>query len=333
MTTIRNSRHRGILFLTSALFAFLTLAPAAQAQPRARQDRVSNAGYQRMRQFARQLDELARDANRQAQADQAGYRGIRRDTKFLQSISHFATRTREFRARMETYRTRAWNVDEEVEHLLRDARNVQTRINRARFADARTRQDWAEVVNVLDNLRDEYLYGGRSVNNRNNRNNPNRYPGTYDDRDGRVYDDRDGRVYDDRDGRVYDDRDGRVYRDGDGRVYNDNRYGSTDLRQLAYELDQRAARASQLAGGGSGYGRYNDYSDIREFSEQAREFRTLVDQNRMTQSQLRSEVNELLEDAQDAYEDLRRANISRELSTEWDAVVQILNRMRQMVIA
>jgi uncharacterized coiled-coil DUF342 family protein len=279
-----------------------------EAQPGARQDRVSNAGYQRMRQFARELDERTADANRQAQADQAGYRGVRRDTKFLNSIRDFAQRTRAFRARMETYQTRTWNVDEEIEILLRDARNVQTRIGRARYADARTRQEWAEVVDLLGNLRDEYLYGGRNV--RNNRNNPNRYPGTYDGRDGSVYD-----------------RDRGVY-ENDSTVY-----GSTDLRQLAYELDQRAARASQLAGGSTGYGRYNDYNDIREFSEQAREFRTLVDQNRMTQSQLRSEVNELLEDAQDAYEDLRRANISRELSNEWDAVVEILNRMRSIVIA
>jgi hypothetical protein len=312
-----SGRSRGILVMALALFTVLAVAPAAQAQPGVRRDRVSNAGYQRMRQFARQLDELAQDANRQAQADQAGYRGIRRDTKFLSSISQFAQRARQFRARMETYRTQAWNVDEEVERLIRDARQVQTRINRARYADARTRQDWAEVVNLLGDVRNEYLYGGRNVRNRN------RVPGTYNDRDGRVYDDRDGRVYNDRDGRVYDDRNGRVYDNGT--------YGTNDLRQLAYELDQRAARASQLAGGSTGYGRYNDYNDIREFSEQAREFRTLVDQNRMTQSQLRSEVNELLEDAQDAYEDLRRANISRELSTEWDAVVEILNRMRQFV--
>ena len=315
-------RTRGILVLAVALFGVLSVAPAAQAQTRTRQDRVSNAGYQRMRQFARQLDELAREANREAQADQAGYRGIRRDTKFLNSIRQFAQRARQFRARMENYRTQPWNVDEEVDRLLRDAREVQRRINRARYADARTREDWAEVVNLLDNVRDEYLYGGRNVRNYR-RNNPNRYPGTYDDRDGRVYDNRDGRVYDDRDGRVYSDR--------DGRVYDNNTYGTNDLRQLAYELDQRAARASQLAGGSTGYGRYNDYNDIREFSEQAREFRTLVDQNRLTQSQLRSEVNELLEDAQDAYEDLRRANISRELSSEWDAVVEILNRMRQFV--
>lgn len=315
MTSIRNGRNSGILTSTAALFAFLTLAPGVQAQPQARQDRVTNAGYQRMRQFASQLDELAADANRQAQADQAGYRGIRRDTKFLQSINHFAKRASAFRARMETYRSRAWNVDEEVEHLLRDARNVQTRIGRARYADARTRQDWAEVVNLLDQLKSEYLYGGRSArNSRNNRNNssdPNRYPGTYDDRNGRVYDDRDGRGYDD---------------------YG---YGTTDMRQLAYELEQRAARARDLARR-SDYGRYDDDiddSDLREFSEQTRAFRALVDQNRLTRSQLRSQVNELLEDANDAYDDLRRANISRELSTEWDAVVRILNRMRSIVIA
>jgi uncharacterized coiled-coil DUF342 family protein len=309
MTRNATGRTRGILISTAALFAILTLAPAVEAQPRRqdRRDRVSNAGYQRMRQFARELDERAADANRQAQADQAGYRGIRRDTKFLNSISQFALRARAFRTRMETYRTRPWNVDEEIETLLRDARNVQTRIRRARYADARTRQEWAQVVDLLGSLRDEYLSGGRNV--RNNRNNPNRYPGTYGDRDTSVYD-RDRGVYD-----------------------NDPYSSSTDLRQLAYELDQRAARASQLAGGSTGYGRYNDYDDIREFSEQAREFRTLLDQNRLTRSQLRSEVNELLEDAQDAYEDLRRANISRELSNEWDAVVEILNRMRANVIA
>jgi uncharacterized coiled-coil DUF342 family protein len=283
------------------------VAPAVQAQPRTRQDRVTNAGYQRMRQFARQLDGLAMDANRQAQADQAGYRGMRRDTKFLQSIDHFAQRTSEFRARMETYRTRAWNVDEEVEHLLRDARNVQTRIGRARYVDARTRQDWAQVVNLLNQVMNEYRNGGRSV--RNDRNDPNGYPGTYNDRNTGVYDDRNTGVYADNYG-----------------------YGSTDLRQLAYELEQRAARASDLAGR-SNYGRYDGNSDIQRFSEQARSFRALVDQNRLTRSQLRSEVNELLEEAQDAYDGLQRTNISRELSNEWAAVVQILNRMRAIVIA
>ena len=303
MTSSRNRRQSGILILSTTLFAFLAVAPLASAQVRTRQDRVTNAGYQRMRQFARQLDELAREANRQAQADQAGYRGIRRDTKFLNSIRQFSQRARQFRARMENYRTQPWNVDEEIDRLLDDAREVQRRIGRARYADSRTRQDWAEVVNLLDNLRDEYLYGGRRVRDR-------RYPDTYDrDRDGRVYDDRNDDRYDDRYGDRY----------------------STDLRQLAYELDQRAARASQLANGTSTYGRYNDYSDIREFSEEAREFRVLVERNRLTQSQLRSEVNELLEEAQDAYDDLRRASISRELSNEWDAVVEILNRMRQFV--
>jgi hypothetical protein len=53
----------------------------------------------------------------------------------------------------------------------------------------------------------------------------------------------------------------------------------------------------------------------------------------LTRSQLRSEVNELLEEAQDAYDGLQRTNISRELSNEWAAVVQILNRMRAIVIA
>jgi methyl-accepting chemotaxis protein len=106
-----------------------------------------------------------------------------------------------------------------------------------------------------------------------------------------------------------------------------NYANSTDLRQLAAELDQRAARASQLSTGYAGYG-----SNVRQFAEQARNFRDQVESNRMSRSELRNEVNQLLNDAQSAYSELRQRNVSREVADEWDAIVQILNRMRDLAV-
>jgi len=50
----------------------------------------------------------------------------------------------------------------------------------------------------------------------------------------------------------------------------------------------------------------------------------------MSRSELRGEVNHLLEDAQAAYSELRQRNVSNQVAGEWDAIVQILNRMRDL---
>jgi methyl-accepting chemotaxis protein len=257
-----------------------------------------------MRQWARELEELAGHANEQAQADQAGYRGFRRDSNFLKSIDHFARRAREFRLKMDSYRTRPWNVDDEVEHLLRDAREVQRRLQRARFVERHTAEDWSRVVDLLNRTLNEY-----------------RSPGTY--RGGRYGD---GRYRGSADTRAntYPDT-----RSNDG-YYNPNgssRY-STDLRRLAQELDERASRAEELAG------RYNSgyASNIRHFSEQARSFRDRVENSRISGSELRSQVNHLLEDAQEAQEELRRTRVSSDLAAEWDGIVRVLTRMRDLAV-
>lgn len=310
MNTLK-PRHMHMAAGAFALVGLFAAAPS-RADDQYRGGVIQNTSIERITSLAHQLEEAAEHASEQAKALQAGYRGFRRDTKFLKSIDHFADRARRFHERLESYRTRPWNVDEEIEHLTRDARNVQRRLQRARSIDRHTVEDWSRSLELLSQMSAEARRGTGYASN-----------SPYGTRDS-------GRDYpgDNR----YPDSGNDPHRSTES--HDRYGYGNTgDLRQLAYELDRRAARASQLAGGNSGYGRYDDYSDIRRFSEQAREFRTLVDQNRMSQSQLRSEVNELLEDAQDAYENLRRANISRELSNEWDAVVQILNRMRELVIA
>jgi methyl-accepting chemotaxis protein len=301
---IQRTRHAGYLALTIALTGLFAMAPAASAQyPNPNRDAYRNRGglrsqsYERLRQWARELDDLAEHANEQAQAQQAGYRGFRRDTNFLKSIDHFSERARAFRARIETYRTRPWDVDDEIQHLLRDARTVQTRLRRARFADRHTAADWNQVVRLLNQMTTEYRAGigtGNRYPTGDYRTDP--YPATGD------------------------------YRGDRNPTYGT--YGnSTDLRQLAAELDQRAARASQLANGYSGFS-----SDITHFSEQAREFREQVETNRMSRSEVRSEVNHLLEDAQSAYSELRQRNVTRQVADEWDAIVQILNRMRDLAV-
>ncbi len=313
----QKTRYARLLALGVAFASLFAIVPAASAQyanPDRDRDgyrdgyrgrRIRGQSYERMRQYARQLDELAREANRQAQRSQAGYRGFRRDTKFLREISQFAARASQFRARMETYQTRPWAIDEELAILLRDARDVEQRIRRARFVNRRTVADWNRAVSLLNTMTTEYQAGigyrdrGTGVEIR--------VPGVEIRTD------------------PYPDRD---YRDDRAPGGNYGTYGTmTDLRQLAAELDERASRASQLATGYSGYS-----SEIRQFSEQVSDFRDQVETNRMSRSELRIEVNRLLEDADAAYSELRQRNVSREIAAEWDAIVQILNRMRDLAV-
>ena len=305
----QRTRRAGYLALAIAVTGLLAMAPSASAQyPNGRgtyrRRGLATRSYDRMRQYARQLDDLAREANRQAHLSQSPYRSFfGRDTKFLREIEQFAARASQFRIRMDTYQTRPWNVDDELAGLLQDAQDVSNRLRRARFANRRTVADWNRAVSLLNQMTTEYQAG---IGYRNRRatgdyrttdpypanepypNDP--YPNTGD------------------------------YRGDYGRYGN-----STDIRQLAVELDQRAARASQLATGYTGYS-----SDIRRFSEQARDFRDQVESNQMDRSELRNEVNQLLDDAQNAYSELRQRNVSSQVASEWDAIVQILTRMRDL---
>jgi hypothetical protein len=308
------ARFAGFLALAIACCGSLATASLAMAQVQvqvqlpgqSRRDNFSTASYDRMRAWARELDQLASQANRRAQADQAGYRGFRRDSNFLASIRDFSRHVSQFRARMDTYRTRPWNVDDELNQLLPEARNVQRRIERARFVDASTRRDWNHVVDVLNQMLNEYRTAGWN-------------------RDGRWG--RDGRYGDGRDRRP------NAYPDTRGNEgYNDpnavSRY-STDLRQLAQELDERAARVAQMS---DRYGsRYGTSSDLRRFSDEARDFRNAVESRQITQSELRSRVNRLLEEAQTAHAEISRSRVPSDVAADWDGIVQVLNRMRDLV--
>lgn len=302
---IFKDRHAGVLALGIALAGFFAVSAVASAQYPSRRNVLNDRSFERMRQWAHELDGLAQHAREQAHAQQGAYRGFRRDTKFLRSIDHFADRTDRFHERMDTYREQPWAVDDEIDHLLSDARNVQYRLRRARFVDEHTVEDWNNVVNLLNRMAAEYRTGIGSGGRWRNRGDA--YPNTAPPPGGYQ--------------EPYGNRP-----PGDYRGQGDYRQGQGDLRQLAAELDQRAARASQLAGGYSGYS-----PNIGHFSEQARSFRNLVEQNRISGSELRSQVNHLLEDAQSAQQELSRRSVSREVADEWNAIVQILTRMRDSV--
>ena len=293
------ARSAGFLALALACSGMLATAAPVHAQARVERRRLSNVSYERMRQWVRELEQLATRANREAQADQAGYRGFRRDSNFLRSIDNFSRRVSQFRARMDSYRTRPWNVDDEIERLTRDAQTVQNRIERARFVDASTRRDWNQVIDLLHRLNDEYL--GR------------------DSRDNRYAD------------RRYR-RDGEYRRD-DGR-YDDSRYSDSvdtaNLRRLARDLDESATRVAQLSDRyGSGYG-YS--SEMRRFSEEVRGFRELVETRTFSRSELRTRVNRLLEEAQDAHSEMSRTRVASDVASEWSRVVQVLDQMRDLVV-
>jgi hypothetical protein len=321
MTKTLKARHAGVLAIGIALAGFFAVSAVASAQyPNENRDRrraMIQQNYDRMRQYARELDDLAQNANRQAQAQQFGYRGFRRDSNFLREINRFAQHAREFRTRMDTYQTSPWNVDDEIASLMNEARNVETRIRRARFVDRRTVANWNRTVSLLNQMASEYQagMGGRWRGNRGDGRygdrgyaNPNSAPppGTY------------------REPNANEPPPPPDSRQGQG----DWRRGQGDLRQLASELDQRAARASQLAGGYSGFS-----PEIRRFSDSARNFRAMVENNRMNGPELRTEVNRLLQDAQSAHEELTRrpGTVSREVADEWDGIIQILTRMRDSV--
>lgn len=288
-----------ILTLFAAAALSLAAPAAMQAQDVRYRDRagtLSRTSYDRMRQMSQQLDALARQANDQARYDQSDQ--YRRDTKFLRSIDEFARAAAQFRARMNTYRTRPWNVDEELQRLAKEARDVQTRIRRARFADARTRESWDRVVVLLQRMTSEYRNGTRVAVG-----------------DGRYRDD------------DFRDRD---YRDDE---YQDG-YGSyrTDVSQLARELDERANRLVEVSRRNVPFG-YGYGDALGRFAEQARDFRGRVDGGRLSQQQLQLIVRRLVEEAQQAQDDLTRPGVSREMRTEWDGAMQTLRRIRQAAAA
>ena len=114
-----------------------------------RQDHLEGRVYDRMRQLAHVVDERAQHAADQA-ADTA-HHGGRDERRFLDTVFHFARQTADFHKRMDRYRESPWDVPDEVDHLIRDARQVNRRIHDAHVFE-HTWDDWDAVLDVLGQM-------------------------------------------------------------------------------------------------------------------------------------------------------------------------------------
>jgi hypothetical protein len=103
---------------------------------------------------------------------------------------------------------------------------------------------------------------------------------------------------------------------------------------LAHELDDRAARAHELAEGRiEGYGSraHEFFERIHHFSDQARAFHMRYERGEIrTQDRLRGELQHLLDDARATDDAIRQARVFPEVYEEWSGVIRVLNRMIEM---
>ena len=135
-----------VAFVSTALF---TPTVAGAHDTHGRQDRLEGRAYDRMRELAHVLDERAQHAADQA-ADTA-HHGGRDERRFLDTVFHFSRQAADFHRRMDRYRESPWDVPDEVDHLLRDARQVNRRIHDAHVFE-HTWDDWDDVLDVLDQM-------------------------------------------------------------------------------------------------------------------------------------------------------------------------------------
>ena len=118
----------------------------------------------------------------------------------------------------------------------------------------------------------------------------------------------------------------------------DNRsYGYSNERfaALAHELDDRAARAHELAetrAASFGPREQEFFARIHHFSDEARSFHERYESGQInSRGQLREDISHLLSDARETDRAIRGANVFPEVWDEWRGVVAVLQRMLDVV--
>jgi len=280
-------------------WAALLLAGAAAARAHGPSGTLSERGYQEMQRLAHELDEVASHANDQAQHQQAWI--YNNDRSFLRAVSRFADHAEAFHARMDTYRTRPWQVDDELRRLIRDARDVQYRVQHARAVDDHTIADWNRVLQILNQMI-------------------------------RVYQNDIAR-------RSWDTWDGYGSRYGappppapDPSVYGNQVPDRGQLAALAHELTERTARIYQYATAAAGPfqadPRQRDSIDaIMHFRDQARAFHEQVESG-LDPSRLSGSANHLAQDAREADARVRQTYLSPQIQGDWQQAMRLVNQIR-----
>ena len=112
-------------------------------------------------------------------------------------------------------------------------------------------------------------------------------------------------------------------------------YSNDRFAALAHELDDRAARAHEIAearAASLGPREQEFFARIHHFSDQARAFHEGYESGQINSRQaLRDEINHLLDDARDTNQAIRQANVIPEVWDEWQGVIRVLQRMLDVV--
>lgn len=118
----------------------------------------------------------------------------------------------------------------------------------------------------------------------------------------------------------------------DNRSYG---YSNDRFAALAHELDDRAARAHELAetrAASFGPREQEFFARIHHFSDQARSFHNRYESGQVnSRESLREDISHLLGDARDTDQAIRGANVFPEVWDEWRGVVAVLQRMLEVV--
>ena len=300
---------RNISFLTAGLGLILIGSAVPASAQRAvygtRNSPFEGRRYETMRALAHYLDETAQDALQTAVEDARAGASERR---VLPLIRDFARRADDFHKLMDNYEATRQDVPPRVTDLITRARRVNDRMGTSYVAGT-TRQDWVQVVDVLDRMK--RLMGGEDV----------QVPVAH----GRLDDyDRDYGMF------------GGVRRTGDegGSPLGLSGTRLADFRRLAIYLDESTQRSQQLAEGSrvSYGGRQEQFlSDLRRFGERAHDVRLRADAGEVNPREMRPIVSQLLQDARTTDRSLRDTRAFPEVWDQWTRTIDTLDKMAVLV--
>lgn len=302
--TIRHSLLPAIAWAAILGLAGASTALAQRSYDSEQNRGLSRSGYEQMRQLAQRLDQEARETNDAAQHQR--YSIYQRDTVLRRSVANFTRLADQFNYRLNTYQTRAWQLDDELRNLLRTARDVQYRVQNSRYADDRTVREWNEATDVLNQMREVYRADLRGEYGQYG--NPQPYGSPY-------------------------------YHGGYAPPAHPPvggyGYSREQLATLAHELDDRATRAHELAerlATGGGPREQQFFESIHHFNDEARDFHARVESGTLLDpNQIRAEASHLLEDARAADARMRQNNVFPEVWQEWQATMQTLQSILNLV--
>jgi hypothetical protein len=291
----------GLILLGSAV----QTASAQTAIYGTRNSPLEGRRYESMRALAHYLDETAQSALQTAVED--ARRGAS-ERRVLPLVRDFARRADEFHNLMDNYEATRQDVPTRVIDLITRARRVNDRFGTAYVAGS-TREDWANVIDVLDRMK--RLMAGEDV----------QVPMAH----GRLEDyDRDYGMF------------GGVRRTGDTGGSRLGLSGSrlADFRRLAQYLDESALRSQQIAETNrANYAmRPQEFlSDFRRFAERAHDVHLRADAGDVNPREIGPIVNQLLEDARATDRSLRDTRVFPEVWDQWTRTIDTLDSMAALV--